>query len=191
MIIVDQALRAREQEGRPIRVGMLGAGFMAQGLANQIRNSVPGMDIVAIYGRRPEKALGVFDYAGDADAVVATGLDDFEDAVRAGRSVVTEDAFLLSQSEQIDAIMDVTGSVELGARVALQAFEHGMHFVAMNAELDGTIGPVLHAYARKSGVEFSACDGDEPGLQMNLYRWVRGLGLEPRVMGNVKGMQDP
>ena len=87
--------------------------------------------------------------------------------------------------------MDVTGSVELGARTALEAFEHGKHFVAMNAELDGTLGPILHTYARKHGVEFSACDGDEPGLQMNLYRWVRGLGLEPRVMGNVKGLQDP
>jgi len=88
MIIVDQALRAREQEGRPIRVGMLGAGFMAQGLANQIRNSVPGMDMVAIHGRRADKALGVFRYAGDDEAVVATSLGDFEDAVRAGRSVV-------------------------------------------------------------------------------------------------------
>ena len=92
MIIVDRALRAREEEGRPIRVGMLGAGFMAQGLANQIRNSVPGMEIVAIYGRRPEKALAVFGYAGDDDAVEVANLDDFEDAVRAGRSVVTEDA---------------------------------------------------------------------------------------------------
>jgi predicted homoserine dehydrogenase-like protein len=191
MIIVDEALRAREQEGRPIRVGLLGAGFMAQGLANQIRNSVPGMDVVAIHGRRPDKAIDVFRYAGDDEAVVASSLGDFEDAVRAGRSVVTEDAFLLCQSEQIDAIMDVTGSVEFGARVALEAFEYGKHFIAMNAELDGTVGPILHTYAHRHGVEFSACDGDEPGLQMNLYRWVRGLGLEPRVMGNVKGLQDP
>lgn len=191
MIILDQALRAREQEGRPIRVGMLGAGFMAQGLANQIRNSVPGMDVVAIHGRRPDKALGVYRYAGDEDAVVATTMGELEDAVRAGRSVVTEDAFLLSGSEQIDAIMDVTGSVEFGARVALDAFEHGKHFVAMNAELDATIGPVLHLHAQSHDVEFSACDGDEPGLQMNLCRWVRGLGLEPRIFGNVKGLQDP
>jgi predicted homoserine dehydrogenase-like protein len=191
MIIVDRALRAREEEGRPIRVGMIGAGFMAQGLANQIRNSVPGMEMVAIYGRRPDKALGVFRYAGDDNAGVATTQSELEDAVRAGRAVVTEDPFLLTGSEQIDAIMDVTGSVELGARVALEAFEHGKHFIAMNAELDGTIGPILHTYARRNGVEFSACDGDEPGLQMNLYRWVRGLGLEPRVMGNVKGLQDP
>jgi predicted homoserine dehydrogenase-like protein len=87
--------------------------------------------------------------------------------------------------------MDVTGSVEFGARIALEAFRHGKHFVAMNAELDATLGPILHRYAERNGVQFSACDGDEPGLQMNLYRWVRGLGLEPRVMGNVKGLQDP
>jgi predicted homoserine dehydrogenase-like protein len=191
MIIVDQALRAREEEGRPIRVGMLGAGFMAQGLANQIRNSVPGMEVVAIYGRRPNRALDVFRYAGVDDPLPAASVGELEDGLRANRSVVTEDASLLSQSEQIDALMDVTGSVELGATVALEAFEHGKHFVAMNAELDATVGPILHTYARKHGVQFSACDGDEPGLQMNLYRWVRGLGLEPRVMGNVKGLQDP
>jgi predicted homoserine dehydrogenase-like protein len=61
----------------------------------------------------------------------------------------------------------------------------------MNAELDATIGPILQTYADRSGVILSACEGDEPGVQMNLYRWVRGLGLIPRVMGNVKGLQDP
>ncbi|HEX3256845.1 MAG TPA: Gfo/Idh/MocA family oxidoreductase [Gaiellaceae bacterium] len=191
MIIVDNTLRAREAEGRPIRVGLLGAGFMAQGLTNQIRNSVPGMELVAIYARKPEKAMEVFRYAGAEDSVLTGDLGELEDAARSGRPVVTEDAALLCQSEHVDAIMDVTGSVELGARVALEAFAHGKHFVAMNAELDATIGPILHRYANRDGVQFSACDGDEPGLQMNLYRWVRGLGLEPRVMGNVKGLQDP
>ena len=98
---------------------------------------------------------------------------------------------LLCRSEHIDAIVDVTGSVDFGSRVALEAFEHGKHVIAMNAEIDATIGPILHVYARKHGVIFSACDGDEPGLQMNLYRWVQGLGLVPRVVGNVKGLQDP
>jgi predicted homoserine dehydrogenase-like protein len=191
MIIVDNALREREAEGRPIRVGFLGAGFMAQGLANQIRNSVPGMEVVAIYARKPERGVDVFRYAGAEDAVRVEALDELEDAARGGRPVVTEDPLLLCRSEHVDAIMDVTGSVELGARVALEGFAHGKHFVAMNAELDATIGPILHRYATRDGVHFSACDGDEPGLQMNLYRWVRGLGLEPRVMGNVKGLQDP
>ena len=61
----------------------------------------------------------------------------------------------------------------------------------MNAELDATIGPILQVYAKKYGVIMSACEGDEPGIQMNLYRWVKGLGLTPRVIGNIKGLQDP
>lgn len=190
MIIVDNALRARAAEGRPIRVGMIGAGFMAQGLTNQILNSVPGMDMTAIYARSVQRALDAFAYA-DAEGTTASDEGAFEDAVRAGRHVATDDAFLLCRSPQIDAIMDVTGSVEFGARVAMEAFRHGKHVIVMNAEVDATIGPILHVYAGKHGVGFSACDGDEPGVQMNLFRWVQGLGLIPRVMGNVKGLQDP
>ena len=191
MIIVDRALQAREAEGRPIRVGMIGAGFMAQGLANQILTSVPGMDLVAVYGRRAERALDVYRYAGRDEIQEVGGQDDLEQAIRAGRPAVTEEPTLLCRSEQIDVIVDVTGSVDFGARVALDAFEHGKHVIAMNAEVDATIGPILQVYAQQNGVIFSACDGDEPGLQMNLFRWVKGLGLTPRVLGNVKGLQDP
>ena len=191
MIIVDNALRTREEEGRPIRVGLIGAGFMAQGLANQVVNSVPGMELAAVYGRRLERAIDAVKYAGRDDVKRVTTKDELEDAVRAGRPAATDDPFLLCRSEQIDVIVDVTGSVDFGARVALEAFEHGTHVIAMNAEVDATLGPILHAYAGKHGVLFSACDGDEPSLQMNLVRWVQGLGLVPRVVGNVKGLQDP
>jgi len=191
MIIIDEALKAREERGRPIRVAMLGAGFMGQGLTNQIVNSVPGMRMVGVYNRHLEKAIHVHTYAGVAHAVAVSTQGQVEDAIRAGKPVVTEDAFLLARSEQVDVLVDVTGSVEFGARVALEAFQHGKHVVLMNAEIDATIGPILQTYAAKSGVILSACEGDEPGLQMNLYRWVRGLGLIPRVMGNVKGLQDP
>ena len=191
MIIVDAALQEREEQGRPIRVAMLGAGFMGQGLTNQIVNSVPGMRMVGVYNRHLEKATHVYAYAGVSNAVAVRTPGELEDAIRAGNPVVTEDAFLLSRSEQVDVLVDVTGSVEFGARVALDAFQHGKDVVLMNAEIDATIGPILQTYAAKHGVILSACEGDEPGLQVNLYRWVRGLGLIPRVMGNVKGLQDP
>jgi predicted homoserine dehydrogenase-like protein len=191
MIIVDNMLQAREREGRPIRVGMIGAGFMAKGLANTIVNSVPGMRVAAIYGRRLERASQVYEYAGFDDSTVATTQGGFEDAVRAGQPVITDDPLLLCHSDQIDALVDVTGSVELGAQIALEAFRHGKHVILMNAELDATIGPILQVYASRHDVVLSACDGDEPGVQMNLCRWVRGLGLVPRVIGNVKGLQDP
>ena len=98
---------------------------------------------------------------------------------------------LLARSPHIDVLVDVTGSVEYGAHVVLEAFKHGKDVVLMNAELDATIGPILQTYADRHGVILTGCEGDEPGVQMNLYRWVKGLGLTPRLMGNVKGLQDP
>ena len=191
MILVDTALRRREEKDCPIQVALIGAGFMAQGLANQITHSVPGMRIAAIYARRLEQAVAVCDYAALGEPVVASSQAEVEDTIRAIRPVVTDDAFLLCRAEQIDVLVDLTGSVEFGAQVALDAMRNGKHIVLMNAELDATIGPILNLYAQRAGVIMSACDGDEPGLQMNLVRWVQGLGLTPRVIGNVKGLQDP
>jgi predicted homoserine dehydrogenase-like protein len=191
VILVDTALKQREADGRPIQVALIGAGFMAQGLANQIANTVPGMRVAAIYARRLEQALGICDYAELGVPVVTIEQNEAEDAIRAGRVVVTDDPFVLCRAEQIDVLVDLTGSVEFGARVVLEAAQNGKHIVLMNAELDATIGPILSVHAEQAGVILSACDGDEPGLQMNLVRWVQGLGLTPRVIGNVKGLQDP
>lgn len=190
MIIVDHALRSLAEREQPIRVGMVGAGFMGQGLTNQIENSVPGMRMAAIYNRRPERALGVYRYSG-RDPVTASTQSTFDNAVAAGQAVVADDPYLISRSPHIDILVDVTGSVEFGSHVVLDAFAHGKSVVLMNAELDATLGPILRVHAKRHGVILSACDGDEPGVEMNLYRWVRGLGLIPRVMGNVKGLQDP
>jgi predicted homoserine dehydrogenase-like protein len=192
MIIVDTALQAREEEGRPIRVGLIGAGFMARGLSNQIINSVPGMRVVAIYNRNIDRAVSAYTYVSEElRPVIANTQTSLDDAISRKQPVVTEDAFLLARSEHIDVLVEATGSVEFGARLIFEAFKHGKDVVLLNAEVDATIGPILQVYAKKYGVVLSACDGDEPGVQMNLYRWVRGLGLIPRVMGNIKGLQDP
>ncbi|HWX34656.1 MAG TPA: Gfo/Idh/MocA family oxidoreductase, partial [Steroidobacteraceae bacterium] len=190
MWIVDTELKAREEQNRPIRVGIVGAGFMGQGLTNQIVHSVPGMRVVAISNRQVERAVKVFKYAGREDVVVADSQRTFDDAAIRLQPVATEDAMLLARSEHIDVLVDVTGSVEFGAHVVLEAFKHGKDVVLMNAELDGTIGPILQTYADQHGVILTGCEGDEPGVQMNLYRWVKGLGLTPRLLGNVKGLQD-
>jgi predicted homoserine dehydrogenase-like protein len=191
MMIVDRALRAREEAGKPIRVGMIGAGFMGQGLTNQIVNSVPGMRMSAIYNRRSDRAFGVYKYAGCTDIVGCGNQQQLDDAVLKGRPAVADDPYTICRSPHIDAIVDVTGSVEFGARIILEAFKHKKPVILMNAEVDATLGPILRVYAKKYGTILSACDGDEPGVQMNLVRWVKGLGLTPRVIGNVKGLQDP
>lgn len=191
MFIVDTALEAREKEGRPIRVALIGAGFMSRGLANHIVNTTVGMRLVGVYNRTPQRAFDCCEYAGIKDVVTPTSQREVDLAIREGKTVATGDALLLARSPEVDVLVDVTGSVEFGAHVAFEAFKHKKDVVLMNAEIDATIGPIMQTYAAKHGVIFSACDGDEPGVQINLYRWVKGLGLTPRVVGNIKGLQDP
>ncbi|MGE0287197.1 MAG: NAD(P)H-dependent oxidoreductase [Bradyrhizobium sp.] len=191
MILVDTALKARADQGNPIRVAIVGAGFMSQGLTNQILHSTPGMRVVAVSNRNAGRAADVLRYSGVENVVMAETQRQLDEAILANRPVATEDAMLLARSELVDVVVEATGSVEFGAHVVLEAFKHGKDVVLMNAEIDATIGPILQVYAKKYGVIMSACDGDEPGVQMNLYRWVKGLGLIPRVIGNVKGLQDP
>jgi predicted homoserine dehydrogenase-like protein len=148
------------------------------------------MRVVAISNRRPERAAEVFGYAGCEDIVVAESQLKFDTAAERARPVATGNPMLLARSPHVDVLVDVTGSVEYGAHVALEAFKHHKDVVLMNAELDATIGPILQTYADRHGVILTGCEGDEPGVQMNLYRWVKGLGLTPRLMGNVKGLQD-
>jgi predicted homoserine dehydrogenase-like protein len=189
MIIVDNALKARESAGKPIRIGMIGAGFMGRGLLNQIVNTVPGEQVVAVYNRNVEKAVDAYRYAGQEPTVVQTSVE-LEGAISGAKPAVTDNWTLLSRSSQIDVLIDVTGAVDFGAHMVLDAFDNGKHVILMNAELDATIGPILQVYAAKAGVILSACDGDQPGVEINLFRYVRGLGLTPRVMGNIKGLQD-
>lgn len=191
MIIVDRALQARADAGNPIRVGMVGAGFMGRGIANQITNSVPGITLSAISNRSAAGARRAYEEAGVHGPVEVNTVADLDDAIRIGRPAFTDDAMLLARADGIDAIIEVTGAVDFAAGVVLEAFAHGKHVILMDAELHGTVGPILKVYADRAGVIFTDCDGDQPGVQMNLFRFVRSIGLTPLLIGNNKGLQDP
>jgi predicted homoserine dehydrogenase-like protein len=191
MILVDTALRRRAAEGRPVRVALVGAGFMGRGLTNQIVNSVPGMELVAIANRTLANAERAYREAGVERFEVADDPDTVDHWVARGVPVVTESFEAVCDALSIDAIVEATGAVEYGCHVAVRAIDHAKHVVLMNAEVDATVGPILSVAARKAEVILTGCDGDQPGVQMNLVRFVRGLGLEPLVCGNVKGLQDP
>lgn len=190
MIIVDTALARRQAEGRPIRVGMIGAGFQASGIALQIMTATQGMTLCAVANRNIAAAVGVFDQVGIQPSRCDSQAE-LEDAIKAGRPAVTEDAEALARAAGLDAIIEVTGSIEFAARAVLAALEAGKHVIQMNAELDGTIGPILKAKADAAGVVYTFSDGDQPGVQMNLYRFVAGLGVKPVLCGNIKGLHDP
>jgi len=190
MIIVDHALRARDDQHRPIRVGMVGAGAMGRAIANQIVSSVPGMEIVAISNRHTQAASEAYTDAGIDAIERVRSVADLESVLRRGRVAVTDDPSLLCRADGIDAVLEVTGTVDFGAGVVLEAVRNGKPVVLMNAELEATLGPILKVHADQFGMIVSGCDGDQPGVELNLYRFVRSIGLTPLVCGNIKGLQD-
>ena len=191
MIIIDTALQKREQSGQPIRVAVIGAGFMGRGVVLQICSAAVGMRVVAVANRTLAGAQRAYREAGVDGVRVVDSVADLERAIQSGTPAVTEDALLLCRAEGIDAIVEVTGTIEHAARITLEAIAHGKHVVLMNAEVDGTIGPILKTYADRAGVVLTSADGDQPGVMMNLYRFVKGIGVKPVLCGNIKGLHDP
>lgn len=190
MIIVDTALAKRQAANNPVKVAMVGAGFMAKGIALQIFQSVPGMELVAVANRTLSNAETLYAEAGATAEVVSTAAQ-LDANIAAGKYSITSDYNLLCQAQGIDAIVEVTGALEYGAQVALAAIRGGKHIIMMDAEVDGTVGPILKVYADKAGVVYTNVDGDQPGVIMNLYRYVQSIGLRPVLCGNIKGLHDP
>lgn len=191
MIIVDTALERRQREGNPVRVAMVGAGYMGRGVALQILSAMPGMRLVAISNRTLSEAERAYREAGATTVRRVDTVAGLEQAITGGGYAVTSNAMLMCEAEGIDALLEVTGEIEFGAQVVLKAIEHRKHVVLMNAELDATIGPILKVYADRAGVVYTNVDGDQPGVIMNLFRFVKTIGYRPVLAGNIKGLQDP
>ena len=190
MIIVDTALERRAQDGNPIRIGMVGAGFMGQAMTTAIERNLTGMRVVAIANRTIETAENVFAEAGIEDCARVSGQEDLDTLLARGGRAVTSDPLLLCRTPAIEAIIECTGQVEYGARTVTEAIAHRKHVLLVNAELDATVGPVLKVLADRAGVVVTNADGDEPAVAMNMYRFVKSIGYRPVLAGNVKGFLD-
>ena len=186
----DAELQRREREGRPIRVGMIGAGATGRAIALQLGTPVPGIRLAAIANRTVPNAERACREAGITEWFTTDDAAAAERRIRAGSVLLTDDPALLTRCPALDLIIEVTGTVDFAAQVVLDAIDHGKHTVMVNAELDSTIGPLLRARADRAGVVLTNTDGDEPGVAMTLFRYLRSLGLRPVAAGNIKGMVD-
>ncbi|WPP52037.1 NAD(P)H-dependent oxidoreductase [Catalinimonas niigatensis] len=190
MIIVDKALQFREDIGNPIRVAIMGAGYMSIGIVNQIIRYTPGMEVSVICNRSIEKAINCYQQAGVNQVVICNNERDLDKHILRREAVVTSDPEIVCKANEVDIIVEATGTIEYAAKVVMSAIEHGKPTVLMNAELDATVGPILKYYADRANVMLSGSDGDQPGVIMNLYRFVKNLGFTPLVCGNIKGFLD-
>src|SRR6266536_634820 len=190
MIILDKALQARSEAGAPVRVGLIGAGFIGKTIAKQITKSTPGMELVAIANRTEEHAREAFARAARHDVVSVRSASELAACVDRDRCAIMEDPSVLCEAENVDAVIESTGTIECAARATMSAIAHGKHVILVNAELDGTLGPILKVYADRAGVVLTNCDGDQPGAEMNLYRFIRATGMTPLLCGSDKGLMD-
>ncbi|MGF1597362.1 MAG: NAD(P)H-dependent oxidoreductase [Acidimicrobiales bacterium] len=190
MIIIDKALERRHEEGRPIRLAVTGAGFMNRGMANRLVRHTRGMELSVIVNRTAANAIRCFAEAGVDDPVEVTTPAELTAAIEAGRPAYTDDHRVATDCDLIDCLVEGTGTIFHAAPIVLDAIDGGKHVVMLNAELDGVIGPLFKQRADAAGVVYTGCDGDQPGVQMNLFRFVTGIGARPLVCGNIKGMLD-
>jgi predicted homoserine dehydrogenase-like protein len=164
MIIVDTALEKRQQEGNPIRVALVGAGYMGRGITFQIERYIPGMRLAAICNRTISKAEKAYQEADIESVKFVETVSQLENAVARDQYAITDDPFLVCQADNIDAVIESTGDVEFGAKVSMKAIEYHKHIILMNAELDATVGPILKTYADRAGIVMTNADGDQPGV---------------------------
>lgn len=188
--MLNDTLLERDKAGQPIRVGLVGAGQMGEGLVCQME-MMHGMKAFAVADVVPGRAAAAYREAGVADdRIVETNEAGLAaQAIHEGRRVASTDPSLPSRLAPIDIVVEATGVPEVGARVALNTILNGKHMVQMNVETDATVGYILRRMARSAGVVYTLTAGDEPGATMELYDFAYSLGFNVVCVG--KGKNNP
>lgn len=188
--MISDELAKLEAQGKPIRLGVNGAGWLGSGYIKAI-SYVKGMrvDVAA----DPDAGLArqaLIDAGTAPEAIVETNhLGQAHDALRAGRKVVSGSYDLAAQIELIDIVSDATPYPASGAETALSCIKNHKDVVMVNIEADVTVGRILKKMAEKEGILYTVSSGDEPGCLMELWDYVLTLGYTPIVIG--KGKNNP
>ncbi len=178
-----EALQERQAQGQPIRVALIGAGSMGLGIAWQLQRT-PGIELAAITdidlaaARKAAEAYGAPYEVVDADS----------QAPASASVIVTRDPFYLDRSELgIEVLVEATNTIGFAAGVVLDAIEHSMHVVLMNAEIDLALGPLLQHRAGQKGVVVTSDAGDQHGVLMRMIDEIRVWAFRLVMAGNIKG----
>lgn len=168
-------LAQREETGKPIRVGLIGAGKFGSMFLAQARLT-RGMHIVSIADLDLERArIACANTKWPAEQVAAKS---FEDAVKSRRIFLSESADELLQSSSVDIVIEATGDASVGIRHCLKAIENNKHIVMVNVEADVVAGPLLARKASEAGVIYSLAWGDQPALICEHVDWARAAGFK-------------
>ncbi len=177
---LHRLLQARADAGRPVRVGLIGAGKFGTMFLSQARR-VPGIHVMAIADLSPERARENLKSTGWPAEQYAAG--SAAKALAKGTTFITDDAERVIDAGGIEVIIEATGDPEVGARHALKAIERGRHVIMVNVEADVLVGPLLALKARQANVVYSMAYGDQPALICEQVDWARSCGLDVVAAG--------
>ncbi len=186
-------LELRQQRNQPIGVGLVGVGQMGAGIIAQIA-LMQGMNVVAAADIDLQRAASAFHNIGLSEDQVVTlpanaTLAQANQALAAGKRIVTSNAALLPEVAGVEAVIEATGLPAIGAQVAYRTILARRHIILLNVETDVTIGYLLKRMADAAQVVYTTSAGDEPGSLKELYDFARALGFEVVAAG--KGKNNP
>jgi predicted homoserine dehydrogenase-like protein len=171
---LHQKLQQRAAEGRPIRIGLIGAGKFGSMYLAQIPRT-PGVQLVAIADLSPAAARVNLERVGwEAARANATSV---QEALKSGATWITEDWQAVTREPSIDIVVECTGNPVAAVDHCLDAFAHGKHVVNVTVEADAFCGPLLARRAQQAGVVYSLAFGDQPALICDLVDWARTCGF--------------
>jgi predicted homoserine dehydrogenase-like protein len=173
-------LQKRAAQGKPLRVGLIGAGKFGTMYLSQARHT-PGIHVIAIADLSPERARAALSRTGwEAERY---GAKSYEEALQRGSTHLCEDGLELIANPAIEIVVDATGSPTAGIRHALACCGHRKHIVMVNVEADALAGPLLARRAEAAGVVYSLAYGDQPALICEMVDWARAAGFEVIAAG--------
>lgn len=163
-----------EAEGRPLRVGLIGAGKFGSMYLAQLPRT-PGVHLVGVADLSPDNARANLQRVGwAADRFDAASIDD---ALQRGTTYVSDDWQALVRHPEIEIIAECTGNPIAAVEHCLAAFDNGKHIVNVTVEADAFCGPLLARKAQQAGVIYSLAYGDQPALACDLVDWARTCGF--------------
>lgn len=167
-------LQQRAAEGRPIRIGLIGAGKFGSMYLAQIPRT-PGVQLVAIADLSPAAARVNLERVGWQAERTAAG--SVQQALKTGSTWITDDWQAVTREPSIDIVVECTGNPVAAVDHCMDAFAHGKHVVNVTVEADAFCGPLLARKAQQAGVIYSLAFGDQPALICDLVDWARTCGF--------------
>lgn len=168
-------LLERESAGRPVTVGVIGAGKFGTMFLSQARLTA-GMHVVAVADLDVARAKSQLGTAGWPAALYAA--NSLADARAKRATFITDDADAMIADPRIEVIVEATGVPGAGIHHCLQAIANGKHIVMVNVEADAVAGPLLARKAKAAGVVYSLAWGDQPALICEQVDWARAAGFK-------------